>query len=116
MKARTTRFSYGLVVGVEILQETKTDGSGLLGVVPEVLHPVHQRALKVAFVGFAFRIVALGPPLAAAYTSSVSSGGTGLLRMCDAHEYDTCCRSLCPSIVLQHPCEARRALRYSLAV
>jgi hypothetical protein len=67
MKARTTRFSYGLVIRVEILKKAKANGSGFFGVVPEVLHAVHQRPLEVAFVGFALGVVALGPPLAAAW-------------------------------------------------
>ena len=67
METRPTRLSYGLALRVEILKEAKANGPGLFGVVPEVLHAGHQRALEVAFVGFALGVVALRPPLAAAW-------------------------------------------------
>lgn len=65
METRTARFTNRLAVSIEILQKAQPDRTRLIGVIPQVLHAVHQRLLEIAFVGLALRVVALRPPLAA---------------------------------------------------
>lgn len=71
METCATGLTNERAIHVQILQESQTDRAGLGGMVPEVLHAGHERLLEIIFVGGAFGVVTLGPPLAAACESMV---------------------------------------------
>ena len=78
MEAGATGFSNWFTIGVKILKEAQTNCTGFFRVIPKILHSVHQRLLEISFVGFAFGVVALGPPLAASWSKESVVFGVGL--------------------------------------
>ena len=65
MEARSTSLPDRLAFLVQVLQETKANGTCFFWMVPKVLHTFHEYLLEVSFVGFSLYIVALDPPLPA---------------------------------------------------
>ena len=64
MKTASTSLEDGFSLRIEVLEEAETDCSCFDGVVPEVLHSVHEFFLEGGFVGETFGFRAFFPPLA----------------------------------------------------